>query len=133
TPYILTAVGEFRLNACQLGALGIELGLEGKPLAQSRLVIGKPTGYIPRHSLLLLEIHFEAFQDMLQAGNQSERRQLGLDGDLLVARSAPQDQCDPERSGEGRMGLAGEVEAADASDTPLPLGARTLAETQLGE
>src|SRR5437870_8151305 len=38
--YILTAVSKFRFNACQLGALGIELGLEGKGLAQSRLVIG---------------------------------------------------------------------------------------------
>src|SRR5580704_5760322 len=131
--YIPTPVSELRLNACQLGALGIKLGLEGKSLAQSRLVIGKPTGCIQCQPLLLLKIQLEPLQDVLQARNQPERGQVGLDSDLLVARSALQDQCDPEGSSEGRMGLAGDVEAAEASDTPLPLGARTLGKTQLGE
>ena len=82
--YILAAVGEFGLDARQLGALAVELGLEGKSLAQSGLVAGKPAGCIRCPPLLLLKIQLEALQDVLEPGNQAERGQLGLDRDFLA-------------------------------------------------
>ena len=97
--YVLAAVGEFRLDAHQLGALAVELGLEGKRLAQSGLVVGKPAACIRCQPLLFLKIQLESLQDVLQPGNQPERGQVGLDGDFLVF-CALQDQGNPEDTGE---------------------------------
>jgi hypothetical protein len=129
--YILAAVGEFRLDARQPRALAVELGLEGKSLAQSGLVAGKPAGCIRCPPLLLLKIQLEALQDVLEPGNQAERRQVGLDSDFLMVLGASHDQGDPEGSGEGRMGLADQIKAAEAPDVPLPFRAGTLSEAQL--
>ena len=129
--HTLAAVGEFCLDASQLVALAVELGLEREGSAHSSLVIGHPAACIQCQPLLLLKIQLEALQDVLKPGNQAERRQVGLDGDFLVMLSALQDQGDPEGSGEGRMSLADQIEAAEASDAPLPLVARTLGEAQL--
>ena len=131
--YVLAAVGEVRLDARQLGALGIKFGLKWKRLAQSGLVVGKPAGCTRCQPLLLLKIQLEALEDVLQPGNQAERRQVGLDGDFLIVLDASQDQRGPEDSGKRRSGLAEQIKAAEAPNPPLPFRTRPLGETQLRE
>jgi len=128
--YVLAAVGEFRLDARQLGALAVELGLEGKRLAQSDLVVGKPAGCIRCQVLLVLKIQLKSLQDVLQPRNQPKWGQVGLDGDFL-ALCALKDQGNLEDSGERRMSLADQIKAAEAPDAPLAFRTGTLSEAQL--
>ena len=102
----LAGLGKVGFQGLKLRQLGVELGLQGEGLAEPLLVASQPIGGVLGTSLLLAKIGLEVFQDVLEAGDQPDLCQVGLDADLLVVVGAQQHQAGLDFSVEPASDIA---------------------------
>ena len=117
---------EIVFDRLELRVFLVELRLQDERGAEARFIFLEPTLGIGGAATLLIDLRVDMIDDVLEPGDEPERRGVGLDLDVLREIATLQDeQGDRQCRSTLTMNFGLEVETTDAAD--MPAGAAALA------